>query len=219
MTENPWLAGDMRRGEGYDRRFEELAAGGVDVHGEADLVHSYGPGSVLDAGCGTGRVAMELSRRGHAVVGVDLDPGMLDAARAKAPALTWVAGDLADPALDLGRRFDVVLMAGNVLVFVSPGTEGAVIGFAARSLVPGGRLVAGYSLRRGALGLERHDELAAAWGLELEHRWSTWDRDPFRPGDSYAVSVHRKLARRDPLGAAIQRPDATDTSTSPTGPH
>ena len=162
---------------------------------------------------------MELSRRGHAVVGVDLDPGMLDAARAKAPALTWVAGDLADPALDLGRRFDVVLLAGNVLLFVSPGTEGAVIGFAARSLVPGGRLVAGYSLRRGALGLERHDQLAADCGLELEHRWSTWDRDPFRPGDSYAVSVHRKLARRDATGAAIQRPDATDTSTSPTGPH
>src|SRR5271170_1352173 len=99
----------------------------MDMHGEAALVDSYGPGSVLDAGCGTGRVAMELSRRGHPVVGVDVDEAMLTAARAKAPGLAWLLGDLADPALDLGRTFDVVVMAGNVLIFVPAGTEDRVI--------------------------------------------------------------------------------------------
>ena len=64
----------------------------------------YAADSVLDAGCGTGRVAIELSRRGHDVVGVDVDEAMLEAARAKAPDLTWVQGDLADPGLDLGRH-------------------------------------------------------------------------------------------------------------------
>ena len=80
------------RGErDYDRRFEDLAASGMDMHGEAALVASYAPpASVLDAGCGTGRVAIELSRRGHAVVGVDVDEAMLEAARAKAPDLAWV---------------------------------------------------------------------------------------------------------------------------------
>jgi SAM-dependent methyltransferase len=182
------------RGDAYDDRFDRLASAGVDVHGEAALVDSYGPGSVLDAGCGTGRVAIELSRRGLRVVGVDADPAMLDAARRKAPGLHWVEGDLSDPDLDLGQTFDVVVMAGNVLIFVAPGTEGRVIANAGRWLAPGGRLVAGYSVRSGGFGPERHDALAAGAGLVLEDRWSTWDRRPFVPGGDYAVSVHRRPA-------------------------
>jgi len=77
---------------------------------------------------------------------------------------------------------------------VAPGTEARVIANAARWLVPGGRLVAGYSLRTGGFGPERHDTLAAAAGLLLEDRWSTWDRRRFDPGDDYAVSVHRRSA-------------------------
>ena len=119
-----WQESDVPRGADYDRRFEDLAATGMDMHGEAALVDSYGPGSVLDAGCGTGRVAIELSRRGHHVVGVDVDEAMLESARAKAPDLEWVHGDLADPELDFGRTFDVVVMAGNVLIFVPSGSEG-----------------------------------------------------------------------------------------------
>lgn len=193
MTDR-WRDSDVPRGAAYDRRFEDLASAGVDVHGEADLVDSYGPGSVLDAGCGTGRVAIELARRGRAVVGLDVDDAMLEAARRKAPALEWIAADLTDPGLDLGRTFDLIVMAGNVLIFVPPGTEGQVIANAARLLAPGGRLVAGYSLRRGGLEPARHDALAEAAGLEFEARWSTWDRQPFTPGDTYAVAVHRRSA-------------------------
>ena len=60
----------------YEARF----AVGDAVHGEADLVASLAPTSVLDAGCGTGRVAIELARRGIEVVGVDADPDMLERA-------------------------------------------------------------------------------------------------------------------------------------------
>ena len=182
----------MPRGAAYDRRFDDLAAAGMDVHGEAALVDSFGPGAVLDAGCGTGRVAIELSRRGHDVVGVDVDPAMLAAARAKAPELEWVEGDLTDPGLDLGRTFDVVVMAGNVLVFVPPGTQGRVIANAARWLVPGGRLVAGYSIDPGGFAPSEHDALATRAGLVLADRWSTWDRRPFVAPGRYAVSVHRR---------------------------
>jgi SAM-dependent methyltransferase len=186
-----WQESDVPRGAAYDRRFEDLAASGTDVHGEAALVDSYGPGSVLDAGCGTGRVAIELSRRGHSVVGVDVDEAMLEAARAKAPALDWLQADLADPGLDFGRVFDVVVMAGNVLIFVRPGSEQQVLANAARWLRPGGRLVTGYSVRPD-FDPRRHDTLAARSGLVLEDRWSTWDRGPFAPGDRYAVAVHRR---------------------------
>jgi SAM-dependent methyltransferase len=187
-----WHTSDVPRGADYDRRFETLAARGMDVHGEAALVASYRPTTVLDAGCGTGRVAIELARLGYDVVGLDVDPAMLEAARSKAPDLTWVEADLTDPALDLGRTFDVVVMAGNVLIFVPTGSEGQVIANAARHVAPGGRLVAGYSLRPGGLQPAGHDAHATAAGLELEDRWSTWDRHPFSPTDAYSVSVHRR---------------------------
>ncbi len=192
MAGNRWMAGEGPRGADYDRRFEELAAQGHDMHGEAALVASYRPVSVLDAGCGTGRVAIELARRGHEVVGVDSDPSMLEVARAKAPQLEWVQGDLADPDLLTGREFDAVVLAGNVLIFVAPGTEGQVLSNAARLLVEGGHAIAGYSLRAAAFDVHGHDALAAPVGLVLADRWSTWDRAPFGPDSTYAVSVHRK---------------------------
>ena len=189
----PWQNSDVPRGSEYDRRFEGLAAAGMDMHGEADLVASYAPKSVLDAGCGTGRVAIELNRRGHAVVGVDLDDRMLEAARAKAPDLIWVQGDLTAPGLDLdGQTFDVVVMAGNVLIFVPPGSEEQVIENAARWLRPGGHLITGYSLEPDGFGPRHHDVLAARAGLVLQDRWSTWDKHPSEPGDRYAVAVHRR---------------------------
>src|SRR2546430_3503284 len=53
------------------------------VHGEANFVVRFAPASVLDGGCGTGRVGRELARRGIEVVGVDIDPQMLATARRK----------------------------------------------------------------------------------------------------------------------------------------
>jgi SAM-dependent methyltransferase len=189
-----WRDSDVPRGAGYDARFSRLQAAGVDVHGEAALVDSYDPSSVLDAGCGTGRVALELYRRGRDVVGLDVDPVMLEEARSKGPDLRWILGDLADPALDVGRTFDLVVMAGNVLIFVEPGSEGRVLANAARWLEPGGRLIAGYTVAPGGFGPSEHDRLARETGLRLEDRWSTWDRLPLVRPENYAVSVHRKVS-------------------------
>ena len=190
------MGADVPRGDDYDRRFDQLAAQGHDMHGEADLVASFRPTSVLDAGCGTGRVAIELHRRGGQVVGVDLDPAMLDRARQKAPDISWVQGDLADPDLAVAGRFDLIVLAGNVLIFVEPGTEAAVVANLARRLTPGGRLVAGYSLRPDGFGVDAHDRAAADAGLTLAHRWATWDRQPFSGSAEYAVSVHQGPAER-----------------------
>ena len=164
------------------------------MHGEATFVEGLGVRSVLDAGCGTGRVAIELARRGLEVVGLDADPGMLAVARAKDPAIEWVLADLSDFELaeaDGPRRFDAVVMAGNVMIFVVPGTEGAVLERLAGHLRPGGLVVAGFQLISGRLSLERYDELAGAAGLTLAERFATWDRDPWVAGGAYAVSVHR----------------------------
>ena len=187
---NPWLRSSRRSGDEYDETYEHRAAAGENVHGEADFVMGLAPRSVLDAGCGTGRIARELARRGVDIVGVDLDADMLSTARRKAPELEWHHADLAT--IDLGRAFDVVLLAGNVMIFLTPGTEGAVLANLARHLAPGGSLIAGFSLRPGQLTVEGYDRLAAAAGLLLVDRWSTWQRDPWRPGGDYQLSVHRR---------------------------
>ena len=191
---NRWQSADVPRGDEYDARWHSLAESGHNIHGEADLVAALlteiGGTRVLDAGCGTGRVAIELARRGVDVTGVDADPEMLDAARIKAPEIPWREADLSDPASIPDGPFDLVLLAGNVMIFLEPKTEHLVLANLASRLVPGGLLVAGFSLRPGQLNCERYDHLSAAVGLSLVDRWATWDRQPFEGGD-YAVSVHR----------------------------
>ncbi len=179
----PW------EGESYQERFDALAASGEDVHGEAGFVSRLSPGSVLDAGCGTGRVAIELARRGVPVVGVDNDESMLMTARSRGPAVTWIRADVTR--LDLGQVFDVVVMAGNVPLFTPVGTQAALIAGGARHVAPGGAFVVGFQLGRG-YELDEFDRHCADAGLDLEGRWATWGRDEF-PGDgSYAVSLHRR---------------------------
>lgn len=175
-------------GDQYQKGFDDLATQGVDVHGEVAFVMRYRPESVLDAGCGTGRVAIELERRGVAsLVGADVDPSMIATARSLGPNIEWVESDLA--ALDLGRRFDVVVMAGNVPIFTAPGTHAALVAGCACHVEQGGLLIAGFQLGRG-YELSDYDAHAASAGLALRERFATWDGAPFQGEGSYAVSVH-----------------------------
>jgi SAM-dependent methyltransferase len=76
---------------------------------DAALIHDLVPpgGSILDLGCGTGRLAEPLARLGHPVTGVDNEPEMLAALR----LATGVHADI--PTLDLGRGFDAVLLMSH----------------------------------------------------------------------------------------------------------
>lgn len=173
--------------EQYEARFAHATA-----HGEADFLVSLDPvpASVLDAGCGTGRLGAELGRRGVDVVGVDLDDDLLAFARRKSPDLGWVHADLAT--FDLGRTFDVVVMAGNVLLFCKPEVRSDIVARCAAHLAPRGVLVAGFSTDGVGhpMPVDEYDRYALTAGLALVERFATWDRDPFA-GGSYAVSIHR----------------------------
>lgn len=193
---NRWQQSDGPRGDDYDDRWKSLAARGQSIHGEADLVEvllqESGGTRVLDAGCGTGRVAIELARRGYSAVGVDADARMLDAARAKAPELNWIEADLVELGAINAVEFDLIVLAGNVMIFLNPGSEERVLRGLCEHLAPGALLVSGFQLQPDRLPLKEYDRLAEAVGLERRARWATWDREPFSEGD-YAVSVHRRL--------------------------
>jgi SAM-dependent methyltransferase len=177
----------------YVERFRQMAARGADLAGEARLVDAMvARGSrVLDAGCGPGRVGAELAARGHTVVGVDVDPVLIEAAQTDHPGPTWLVGDLAE--LDLAARgiaepFDVIVCAGNVLTFLAPGTEVDVLRRMAAHLAPGGRLVTGFGAGRG-YEFDAFFADASTAGLTVDVALSTWDLRPFGPGSDFLVAV------------------------------
>lgn len=180
----------------YIDRFRRMAAEGADLAGEARLVDAVLPrrARVLDAGCGPGRVGAELHARGHRVVGVDADPALIAAAREDHPGPTWIVADLAEVDLAAhgeGEPFDAAVAAGNVLPYLAPGTEGAVLTRIAQHLRVDGVLLSGFGTERG-YGVRELDEQAAAAGLVREHRFATWDLRPWHSDAEFVVSIHRR---------------------------
>jgi len=190
-------------GTEYAARFAKLAASGADMHGEATFCAALAsPGArVLDAGCGTGRVAIRLAEQGFPVVGLDVDDSMLAVAREQAPGLRWVLGDLTDTSgLLVGEHpFDLVVLAGNVVPLVAEGALPDVVRSLVSVLGPEGLLVAGFGLDAAHLprgcpvtSLEEYDAALAAHGLGVTDRFASWDAQPFEDGAGYAVTVARR---------------------------
>jgi SAM-dependent methyltransferase len=182
----------------YIKRFENMRAQGNDLHGEARLIDAMVErGSrILDAGCGPGRLGGELALRGHHVVGVDVDPELIEAARRDHPDVNWFVGDLAEldlPARGIAEAFDLIVCAGNVLTFLAPGTAPEVLSRLARHLAPEGRLVTGFGAGRG-YDFDTFLADAAGAGLVPDHKFGTWDLRPFTPSSDFLVAVFSQAA-------------------------
>jgi SAM-dependent methyltransferase len=179
----------------YIERFRRLAAEGADLAGEARFMDALVPprSRILDAGCGTGRVAAELHRRGHEVVGVDIDPELIAAAPVDHPGPIYLQADLATldlTALGQPDPFDAAVIAGNVMTYVAPDTETEVLRQVARHVTQEGPIVVGFGLDRG-YALSAFDADIAKAGLRLENRFATWDLRPWNAEANFAVSVLR----------------------------
>jgi SAM-dependent methyltransferase len=147
---------------------------------------------ILDVGSGMGRVAESLRRRGHRVVATEPDAALREQSRRTYPDLDVLphqALGLDPAALD---PFDVIVVVGNVMVYVAEGTERAVLARLRELLAKGGRIVVGFHLEGTRSGSRVYpaDEFladAAASGLRIEHRFGSYELHP--PDDEYAVWV------------------------------
>ncbi len=155
------------------------------AQGEAELVHGAGaPGAaVLDLGCGTGRIAHPLIALGHPVTAVDESAAMLAHVRGAETVQAEIAG------LELGRMFDVVLMASHLINTVDDVRRRALLASAVRHLAPGGLLVA--------------EQYPAAWFDEVSDQSCGYLGDVavdlydvYREGDVVTATVRYRLADR-----------------------
>lgn len=102
----------------------ECASYTADLELWRDLAGSAA-GPVLDIGCGTGRVALDLAARGHEVTALDVDPALVDElarrARERGLRVDCVVADARS--LELGRRFALALAPMQVVQLLG-GREG-----------------------------------------------------------------------------------------------
>lgn len=100
-------------------------------------------GRILDLGCGQGRDALPIARRGHAVVGVDIAPTgiaqMVAAATAEALPITGIVADVATYQPD--GRFDAVLLDRVLHMLPEPAARTAVLDTIRPHVRPGGVLL------------------------------------------------------------------------------
>ena len=132
-----------------------------------------------------------MATLGHTVVGVDLDPVLIEAAQAKHPDPTWVVGDLYEIDLagpEVGGAFDILVCAGNVMRFLAPNTRQTVLENFRRSLAPSGRAVLGFGSGGGEYDFDDYRADVTAAGLVIDAQFSSWSLRPVEDDPGFLVS-------------------------------
>ncbi|MGB0970882.1 MAG: class I SAM-dependent methyltransferase [Mycobacterium sp.] len=189
------VSADPGHSHWYVERFRAMARAGDDLAGEARLVDAMAPrgARILDAGCGPGRLGGYLATAGHDVVGVDVDPALIEAAEQDHPGPRWLVGDLAEldlPARGIAEPFDVIASAGNVMTFLAPSTRVQVLSRLRAHLADDGRAVIGFGAGRDYDFVQFLADVADA-GLVPDLLLSTWDLRPFTDDSDFLVASLR----------------------------
>ncbi|UPG66347.1 class I SAM-dependent methyltransferase [Gordonia hongkongensis] len=198
VEQSIWMqksAEDPNHSSWYVERFRALAREGNDLVGEARLIDTMASrGSrILDAGCGPGRVGGYLAEVGHDVVGVDVDPVLIQAAEEDHPGPRWLVNDLAEldlPARGIDEPFDLIVSAGNVMAFLAPSTRVTVLERLRAHLRDDGRAVIGFGAGRD-YAFDEFLENAATAGFAQDLLLESWDVRPFTDKSEFLVAVLR----------------------------
>jgi SAM-dependent methyltransferase len=196
-VDRPWLVGTQYKTDAnlaarqsiyvYQRPRHDITRLVIDLAGLA------GGELIADVGCGNGAYLAELAGRGHAgpVLGLDLSPGMLRAARGRAPEAGLAVADAA--ALPLADEAVDVALAMHMLYHVPE--PAAAVRELRRVTRPGGRVLV-------ALNGEDHlrelrdlvDEALSQAGLDLagQHERLTLDA-----GERLLAGQFGSVTRRD----------------------
>jgi hypothetical protein len=127
------------------------------------------------------------------VVGVDVDPVLIEAAERDHPGPRWLLGDLAEldlRACGIAEPFDVILSAGNVMAFLAPSTRVQVLRQLRVHLAADGRAVIGFGAGRDYAFGHFLDDAADA-GFSPELLLSSWDLRPFTEDSDFLVALLR----------------------------
>lgn len=123
------------------------------------------PQNILEVACGGGRICVPLAQAGHHVTGFDADEHMLMRCYRRMQGLTNIRCFAADgTSVQWGSGYDVVVMAGNVLINIESEMDYAqaqqtFISRAAQALRPGGHLLLDYDQHTPASALEYFNRL------------------------------------------------------------
>lgn len=100
-------------------------------------------GTILEVGCGTGRVTLRLAHEDVPIVGLDFSPDMLAIARQKSQMFSnvrWVEGDMR--VFDLQEHFDLIIIPGHSFQFMlTPHDQKTCLESIRHHLAIGGKLV------------------------------------------------------------------------------
>jgi SAM-dependent methyltransferase len=150
-----------------------------DLSDEADwLVQRLGSArSVLEPGCGSGRMLRALAARGLEVVGLDNSEEMVALARARLGRSAGVVrADM--ESFELGRRFDGAVCLVSTIGLLSPATLPLHLDAMARHLEPAARYLVQQGVFAADAELWRSEWDPERNGTKLHVVWEALDRDP-----------------------------------------
>ena len=153
------------------------------VHGEDQLINAaIDPGSsILDLGCGTGRITRPLLALGHQVVAVDESPDMI----ARVTETETICSTIGDLRLD--RRFDVVLMMSYLINVADDEERLCLLRTCAHHVRPGGVVL----LQQQVPGMLRGPSV-----MENEHRRLVVSDVEELPGNRQAATLTHTIGDR-----------------------